>query len=113
VNLWAVIPSKDRSEMLVSLCGQLLLDGVRVVVIDTGYEPELVEILWHGDIQIIRDVAEPPNISRWWNLGLDHIKKIEGEREHVVAILNDDIVIPEGFVQKLAPAVLCDDNVAA
>lgn len=113
MNLWAVIPSIDRPEMLGNLCQQLGKDGVRLVIIDTGYKTLLPKEVYDWNAIVIGDVRQPPNISRWWNKGLDYIKVIEGGDEHVVAILNDDISIPPNFVQELATAVLCDDNAAA
>ena len=97
--------------MLVNLLTQLHQDSVQAVVIDTGYDPSF--FTWHDDIDWVRDVTEPPNISRWWNLGLNYIKEIEGSNEHIVAILNDDLVIPKGFVPRLATFIETQDAVAA
>jgi hypothetical protein len=114
MNLWAVIPSKDRPEMLAGLCTQLFEDGVRPVVIDTGYEPELTDI---DSVDVIRDITQPPNISRWWNLGLDYIRTIENydvnSDEYVVAVLNDDLRVSPGFVQKLADTLVSTHAAAA
>jgi hypothetical protein len=105
VNLWAVIPSCDRLEMLTNLTGQLHADGVKIVVIDTGYDPPLSLGYW-DNVDIIED-NRSPNISRWWNLGLDAIHEVQRwiDNEYVVAVLNDDLVIPPRFVQQLAEAI--------
>ena len=103
MNLWAVIPSRDRLVMLANLINQLRDDKVNVVVIDTGYSPPFHTL--RSGVEWIRDDAEPQNISRWWNTGIDHVKSIEGSNEHVVAILNDDLVIPPKFVQQLATGI--------
>lgn len=98
--------------MLANLIQQLLSDDVRPVVIDTGYDPPLVRRDW-GNIEIIVDVAQPPNISRWWNLGLDHVKAREGDNEYVVAVLNDDLELPRRFVQQLAEGIVQTGAAAA
>lgn len=111
MNLWAVIPSRDRFPMLASLIDQLRHDNVNVVVIDTGYSPEFTTK--RSGVSWIRDDSDPPNISRWWNLGIDYVKTIEESNEHVVAILNDDLVIPPKFVQSMMIAMFKTDAVAA
>lgn len=93
--------------MLANLCRQLNDDDVSVVVIDTGYDPPLTSLHEDDNIEVIRDDAQPPNISRWWNLGLDAIHQVQQwiDEEYVVAILNDDLVIQPKFVQRLAEAI--------
>lgn len=116
MNLWAVIPSRDRPVMLANLCRQLNGDGVSVVVIDTGYDPPLTSLHDDGDsIEIIRDDAEPPNISRWWNRGLDAVHTVQQwiDQEYIVAVLNDDLVLPPRFVSRLADAIVNHDAAAA
>lgn len=104
MNLWAVIPSRDRRAMLAELVSTLVSDNVNVVVIDTGYEPPWAT--YHGKVTVLRDAVQVPNISRWWNLGLNYVKHEEGDDEYVVAVLNDDLVVPKRFVQQLATAIM-------
>jgi glycosyltransferase involved in cell wall biosynthesis len=113
MNLWAVIPSRDRPDMLRNLVNQLINDEVNVVIIDTGYEKDAPYEDPDQFVHVIRDDAQPLNISRWWNLGLDHVKHAEGDAEHVVAVLNDDLVIPPGFVMRLAQAIVAHNAAAA
>lgn len=110
MNLWAVIPSRDRPEMLAGLVSALIQDHVQPVVVDTGY-PD------HGTFDsrvfVIKDHDEPLNISRWWNRGLRYIQKIEGDSEYTVAVLNDDLKIPARFVSQLANALDVTGGAAA
>lgn len=114
MNLYAVIPSRNRPEMLANLVRQLVGDGVRVIIIDTGYTPPLMNFS-DKDIEIIRDDEDPPNISRWWNLGLDaaHSVQMGIDGDYVVAVLNDDLVIPPRFVSLLAAAIVRHNATAA
>jgi hypothetical protein len=98
--------------MLGNLCEQLGIDGVKTVVIDTGYKTPLPKQIYDWNVTVLGDNTQPPNISRWWNFGLNYIKMVEGPKEHVVAILNDDLVIPSGFVTDLAGVIL-ETNAAA
>lgn len=116
MNLWAVIPSRDRSVLLGNLTTQLKADKIKTVIVDTGYDPPLSESpYWKKQsFHIIRD-DDPlhPNISRWWNLGLDFVAEREGDNEYAVAVLNDDLVIPHKFVQQLADALTRHNAAAA
>jgi GT2 family glycosyltransferase len=114
MKYWAVIPSKDRPEMLADLVRSLIKDDVQVVVVDTGYEPAFGS--QHPLVHWVRDTEQPPNISRWWNRGLDYVDGIMAmtdNEEFIVAVLNDDIVIPEGFVQWLGVFIVSQDAVGA
>src|SRR5512146_629182 len=110
VNLYAVIPSINRRETLTDLVNVLVNDGVHVIVIDTGYEPELnFGGAWQSRITIVKDHGEPKNISRWWNIGIDAAADMARGKdwqlpqpEYVVAVLNDDVVAQPGLVPGLA-----------
>lgn len=106
MRLYAVIPSRDRREMLDKLVSQLSADAVRVVVIDNGYEPPYEND--DGIVEVLRVEQDPPNLSYLWNYGLGWVRgghNFELEGDYVVAVLNDDLVIPAMFVQQLAAVV--------
>jgi len=54
-----------------------------------------------GNILFMRDVRGP-NISRWWNMGLNIAQSIAKVKEkddwYEVAIINDDVIVPGGWV---------------
>lgn len=104
-DLWAVIPSCCRTETLVPLVTQLLEDDVYVVIVDTGLHHSVVEQLAVPGVTILPYQYRPKNISKWWNVGLDYVNFHMGVDEYVVAVLNDDVVIPPKFVQSLAGAI--------
>jgi glycosyltransferase involved in cell wall biosynthesis len=98
VNLWAVIPSKSRPGELTALVEQLLDDNVKVVVIDNGVRFSYDD----SRVHIIRDFEDPPNLSRLWNVGLKYVADINTDDQYYVAVLNDDLILPERFVEKCA-----------
>ena len=110
MNLYAVIPSGFRVVELRNLVTRLVADGVYVVVVDTGYAHATIA---HERVHVLQDHALPKNIQRWWNLGLQHVYDIwhrvhtlhDPGQEFVVAVLNDDLIVPRMFVQKLAAAI--------
>jgi len=98
--------------MLVELIYSLLRDDVNVIIIDTGFPNSTA---FHDKVTVIKDHNEPKNISRWWNLGLDEVHRVQQwiDTDYVVAILNDDLVIPPNFVETLAVAIVKNSAAAA
>lgn len=109
MKLWAVIPSRNRPAMLNALVPQLIADGVNVVLVDNGYDPPLDP---SPGVVVIRNTEDPPNLSALWNEGLKYVADWE-DGEYVVAVLNDDLRVPAGFVQALAKAILDHDAAGA
>jgi hypothetical protein len=111
VNLYAVIPSGFRPVELRNLVTRLVADDVNVIIVDTGYDR--IRIV-HPKVSISQDLTLPKNIQRWWNVGLRRAYKAQEllvklgkttDEEFIVAVLNDDVVVPAGFVQTLASAL--------
>lgn len=93
---WAVIPTMGREllhDCLASLRGQV--DGI-VLVTNNGYTATDVT-----DVTVVRDPGEDHNISRWWNLGLDALAR-HGLPEWNAVVLNDDVTLEQGAVQRMA-----------
>ena len=56
------------------------------------------------------------NISRWWNYGLDKAERLaryRGAAEWDVAVLNDDAIIPPGWVETLSSRMRATTAVCA
>lgn len=99
---YAIIPTNGRAclkDCLMAIAPQV---DVTIVV----YTVDQVD----GEIQpvqgyLLRDTAEPVNISRWWNRGLETVRGHQLGRSalthpsdlHDIAILNDDAIVPEGW----------------
>lgn len=109
MKTYAVIPTHNRPGELAMLLDTIPPD-VHVLVIDNASDPEAhgaLPIRFLGRrIQVIRDEEQPPNLSRLWNIGLDWAWKLDGSREYddewAVAVLNDDVVLPKGFLWTMA-----------
>lgn len=59
-----------------------------------------------GQGAALRDLRSP-NISRWWNQGFDLAKRVNdlsdgATKEYDVAVLNDDVIVPEGWFDAVA-----------
>lgn len=98
---WAVVPSEGRDSLrdcLTSLRGQV--DGIVVVANGklSGSEVDGADVT-------TPDPGPDRNISRWWNLGIDHLSELarsNGTEQWNVLIVNDDVVVPPGTVATLA-----------
>lgn len=99
---YAVILHHNRHKVCGDLVRSLSHDGVEVVVVDnSSFQPfrsNLARVIHHDE--------QPPNLSKFWNMALNythmsHMRSLEVE-DYAVAILNDDLVLPEGFVGTLA-----------
>lgn len=116
MKLWAVIPSANRRKELNNLVRQLWQDDVHPVIVDTGYLSNPLDIRAGDDFSkfcdydCLMDHEPERNISRWWNAGLEWIASggLDEEvptEEYFVAVLNDDLVLPDRFVSSMAKAL--------
>jgi glycosyltransferase involved in cell wall biosynthesis len=97
---FAIIPTRNRSEVL-SRCLAAISPQVQGVVIinnggtiDCGLPvniPYGTSVLYHEE--------QPPNLSKLWNMGLDYVENFVTNVTDVwdVVILNDDAIVPEGW----------------
>jgi hypothetical protein len=68
-----------------------------------------------GNILFMRDVRGP-NISRWWNMGLNvahGIAQIKDQEQYEVAVLNDDVIVPSGWVDAVTEGLRLHEAAAA
>lgn len=118
MKIYAVIPTHNRPTELAELLSSIPAI-VDVLVIDNASTPPVdwSNLRQPGNpgawTQTIRDEEQPPNLSRLWNIGLDWASKQEdihtecdvdtcANEDYAVAILNDDVVLPSGFLELMA-----------
>lgn len=101
-----VIPVKDRLDLTASLILQLEVQGGydHIFVFDNGSGEETKA--WLADSSAVVVDADGWNIHEMWNCGLDM------SSGHV-AILNNDLVLGEGFLDGLRRALEIDPALAA
>lgn len=100
---FAIIPTNGRD--CFKRCLEAVYDQVdRVYVVEGGPDAKIIDadLEYGSDFTIIR---EPElNISKWWNLGLKLIANralASRMAKWNVVILNDDAIIPQGWVHQL------------
>lgn len=104
VPRYAVIPTRNRPDHLISLLKSLKGQVNLVYVIDNASDVPLSS-LWlrtQVDVRTIvkRDDTQPPHLYKMWNHAFQVIEatsKIMGEKTWDVAVFNDDTVLPDGW----------------
>lgn len=112
----AVVATYNRPAELRRLLDAITPQCNAVVVVDNASSPPVtLESLGPAGtnaektrVYILRDEEQPPNLSRLWNVGIDHARQLvspfAGEPWDV-AVLNDDAVPPPGWWDAVSDAM--------
>lgn len=104
----AVIPTRNRHDLLADCINSVVDQVDRVVVLDNLSDPPIDTEPWHGKVRGVSAPLDPPNISTLWNVGLavvDAAAHRHGATEWDIAVLNSDVVVPPGWVMSLSMAM--------
>lgn len=104
----AVIPARDRHDMLADCINSVIDQVDRVIVIDNLSQPPIDPDSWHGDVAVVSLPIDPPNISTLWNVGIalaDAAAHAARSETWDIAVLNSDTVIPPGWIDTLSTAM--------
>jgi glycosyltransferase involved in cell wall biosynthesis len=107
----AIIPTHNRPEELEACLRSIRYQVDRTIIIDNRSDPDILargiqpEDFGPGDA-IIRNDDDPPNIQKLWNTGLDYFRTVTlatnpPDFHWNALILNDDVIVPDGFINKL------------
>lgn len=103
---FAVIPTRNRPEVLMDCLHSIQSQVDEVIVINNGDDP--IRELPHSVIEF-RNPMQPVNLSRLWNQGLNLAERrvtsqfgFQGVSSWDVAILNDDAVVPPGWFGRVS-----------
>lgn len=95
--LFLTVPTAgNRTDLLTALIAASGLPHAQVVVVATREQVSVPE-----GVVLEHDLG-PPNIQRWWNLGISTAERLGAT---AVAVLNDDIRIASGTLQTLHAAL--------
>lgn len=99
---FGVVPTNGRPcsrEAVAALLPQV----THLCVIEAGSNPVPQE--YPDTVTVLVDDTRVMNISKWWNMGLDWAQGVATALGHIawdVAIINDDVVVPDGWVDFIA-----------
>ena len=104
----AVIPTRDRHDMLADCINSVVDQVDTVVVLDNLSDPPIDPEPWHGKVGVVSVPMDPPNISTLWNVGIalaDSQAHRAGATGWDIMVLNSDVIIPPGWVATLSDAM--------
>lgn len=112
----AVIPTRDRHDLLTECVGSVVDQVDRVIIVDNLSDPPVAVEQWHGKVAVVRLPLDPPNISTLWNVGIalaDSNAHAIGATAWDIAVFNNDVVVPPGWVESLSTAMRSTSAVLA
>ena len=124
VARYAVIPTHNRPDQLITLVKMLDAQGCdHIIIIDNASDPPIgklwLQVQTGRSTQVIRDDEQPPHLYRMWNRGFALVEmtaRIMREDEWHVVVLNDDTELPNGWLdyvtagmRQTSAAVTCTD----
>jgi hypothetical protein len=104
----AVIPARDRHDMLADCINSVVDQVDRVIVIDNLSQPPIDADPWHGTVGVVSIPIDPPNISTLWNVGIalaDASAYRASAEAWDIAVLNSDVIVPPGWISALSTAM--------
>ena len=104
----AVIPARDRHDLLADCINSVVDQVDSVIVIDNLSNPPIDPEPWHGKVGVVSLPIDPPNISTLWNVGItlaDSQAHRAGAEAWDIAVLNSDVVVPPGWIDFLSYAM--------
>jgi hypothetical protein len=112
----AVIPTRDRHDMLGDCINSVVDQVDRVIVVDNLSDPPIDPDPWHGKVGVVSLPIDPPNISTLWNVGIAladaQAHQHEADRWDI-AVLNSDVTVPTGWIDGLSTAMRAGPAVLA
>lgn len=112
----AVIPARDRHDLLTDCIASVIDQVDRVIVIDNLSNPPIDPEPWHGKAAVVSLPIDPPNISTLWNVGIslsDAAAYRAGAGTWDIAVLNSDVVVPPRWIDTLSTAMRSTSAVLA
>jgi glycosyltransferase involved in cell wall biosynthesis len=98
----AFILAHNRQEFLDQAIEAIRPQVDTVLVLDNASEPKLVVPEGVGTYYI---EEQPPNLAKFWNMGLDFFQTWFDGRPHDVAALCDDAIVPTGWFAAVTEAM--------
>ena len=113
---YAIVLTHDRPELLKQCVAAIRAQADITVIIDNASNPPVtVDDFPPGPSFILMTVPDqPPNLSHLWNIGLGAIHNLNKMApEWNVAILCDDVIVPEGWFETVASCMRAHGATAA
>lgn len=107
MNKFALILGHNRPVEIQDVINDIKDQVDCILVIDNASEPPLHTQLKKPEgtaLTFLRDMTQPANLPRLWNIGFEQIRMIADE-PYKIAVLTDDVRIPEGWFHAVTDAM--------
>ncbi len=105
----AFVMAHNRQEMLDQAVAAIQPQVDMVLVLDNASSPKLTVAEGVSSMYLPH---QPPNLARWWNVGMNFFGCWYGEQPYDLAILCDDAIVPEGWFDAVTQAMRSSGCVA-
>jgi glycosyltransferase involved in cell wall biosynthesis len=113
ISTWAVVPTKNRPDLVRQLLASLVGQVQGAVVVDNNDVHDPIVVAGIPAILNLHQPGFPPNLSELLNIGIDAVDTESAPSEWNVALLNDDVICPPGWVESLSDAMRATTAVMA
>jgi hypothetical protein len=113
VTTWAVVPTKNRPQLVRNLLKSLVGQVDGAIVVDNNDVPDVYDDIHPTWVTCVHRPGYPPNISELLNVGMDVASEHARLTNFDIVLLNDDVVCPPGWVQSLSTAMRATTAVMA
>ncbi len=112
-RVYAVVAAHGRKQMTDNLVKGLLAENIYTIVVSSNNLPayDLSGVIPNGSrcisapgVVVLTHTSSPVNLSAVWNCGLDYVSQADNGT-YSVAVLNNDLEVPAGTLQKLASSL--------
>ena len=106
LNRFALILGYNRPKEIQDVINDIAPQVDYILVIDNGSEPPLHTVVTKPETPTVflYDQTQPANLPRLWNIGFEQIDMV-AEGPHLIAVLTDDVRIPEGWFRAVGEAI--------
>lgn len=109
MNRFALILGHNRPTEIQDVIDDIKDQVSYILVIDNASQPPLHTVLEKPTgtpLTFLRDMTQPANLPRLWNIGFEQIRMLaEDPMDWKIAVLTDDVRIPEGWFKAVSEAM--------
>lgn len=113
---FSIVLTHNRPELLKQCVAAISTQADFVVIIDNASDPPVTRRDFPPSVKlmaIINEPLQPPNLSTFWNIGFNYINHLHLAPQWDVAVLCDDVVVPDGWFETVSIGMRANGAAAA
>lgn len=113
MNDYAVILTHNRPVLLERCVAAIGPQVGLVIIVDNASEPAVDDRGWPANVSVRHVAEQPPNLGKLWNAQLDELATWNVGQPWNVALLCDDVVVPDDWYARVRDGLRHHGAVAA